>query len=389
MSIVAFINYLCYFLYGGVCMKIINGTVFYKNSRFEKRDICISDGIICDSAEGEVFDASGCYVIPGLIDVHIHGCINADASSGDIEAFEKMSSFLAKKGVTSFCPATMTLPIDTLEKAFKSADLYKRTQKSGSRLIGINMEGPYFSMAKKGAQNPDYIKNPDADEFERLWDLSHGIVAIADVAPELPGALDYISKVSKLCAVSIAHTSADYSQTKAGLSAGAVSFTHLFNAMTPLNHREPGCIGAAFESDSCFTELICDCIHVHPAVIKTVFKAMGEDRVCAISDALPCAGLPEGKYLSGGLEVTLANGCARLEDGTLAGSASTLFDNFKKLANTVSLESAIKACTSNPARLTGIYEKTGSVETGKNADIIILDKDFNLKAVYIGGKKEL
>ena len=165
-------------------LKIINGHVFYKNLRFETRDIYANDGIICNSADGEVFDADGCYVLPGLIDIHMHGCINADASSGDIAQLEQMSGFLSDNGVTGFCPTTMTLPIDKLERAFCAADEYKRTGTRGAKLLGVNMEGPYFSMEKKGAQNPDYIKNPDITEFDRLWNASNGIIRITDIAPE-------------------------------------------------------------------------------------------------------------------------------------------------------------------------------------------------------------
>ena len=369
-------------------MKIIKGNVFFDNNKFEKRDIYIENGIFCEneSGGGDIFDAEGCYVLPGFIDIHIHGCTNADASSGDIGDFEKMSSFLATKGITGFCPTTMTLPIEQLEKAFIAADKFRQTQVSGSRLLGINMEGPYFSMAKKGAQNPEYIKNPTIEEFDRLWKSSNGVIALADVAPELPGAEKFIKHVSKLTTVSLAHTSADYSTAKAALEAGATNATHLFNAMTPFTHRDPGVPGAVFESDCCFAELICDCIHIHPAVIKTVFKILGDDRVCVISDNIPCAGLPEGKYTSGGLEVYLKDGCAKLADGTLAGSASLLNTNFKNVAKLVSLESAIKACSANPAKNIGVYNKTGSISYGKFGDVVIIDKNLDIKSVFIAGK---
>jgi len=370
-------------------MIIKGGNVFYDNTRFETRDIYINDGVFANSGNGECINAEGMFVIPGLIDMHLHGSVGADASEGEISQFEKMSDFLASKGVTGFCPTTMTLPIDVLKRAFCAADTFKKTQTHGSKLIGIHMEGPYFSMEKRGAQNPDYIKNPSIDEFKMLWDASNGIVAVADVAPELENAPEYIEYVSTLTTVSIAHTSANYESAKLALQKGATSATRLFNAMTPFTHRDPGVPGAVFESDSCYAELICDCIHIHPAIIKTVFKTMGDNRVCVISDALPCAGLPEGKYISGGLEVYLKDGCARLENGTLAGSASTLFDNFKKVCNIVGIDSAVKACSANPAKNLGIYDKVGSITLGKFADFLILDKDLNLKYVFINGKQVL
>ncbi len=368
-------------------MKIVNGAVFWNNEGFVKQDVCMEGNRFAEAAsDSDVFDASGCYVVPGLIEIHMHGCCGADASNGTVEDMRTMSEFLGKNGVTGFCPATMTLPIDVLEKAFCAANEYKKTQTSGSRLHGINMEGPYFSMAKKGAQNPAYIKNPSIEEFDRLWNASEGIIRLADVAPELEGALEYIEHVSKLTTVSMAHTSATYDQAKAGIQAGATSCTHLFNGMPPLNHREPGVVGAAFESDSVYAELICDCIHIHPAVIKSVFKAMGDDRVCVISDALSCAGLPEGPYQSGGLDVYLKDGCARLADGTLAGSASTLFLNFQKIVRAgIPMERALKACAANPAKNIGVYDQVGSITPGKLADCLILDENLELKAVFMDG----
>lgn len=368
-------------------MKIKGGKVFVSNERFETRDIFIQDGRIAAVADGESIDASGLFVLPGFIDLHIHGCVSCDASNGEVWQFEQMSRFLADNGVTGFCPATMTLGTDTLEKAFCAADTYKKEQTRGAKLLGINMEGPYFSMAKKGAQNPAFIKNPDIAEFDRLFEKSNGIVKLADVAPELDGAIDYIRHVSKRTTVSLAHTSADYDTAKRAFEAGASSVTHLFNAMTPFTHRDPGVPGAVFESDSVFAELICDCIHVHPAVIKTVFKTIGDNRVCAISDGLSCTGLPEGQYQSGGLDVWLKDGCARLEDGTLAGSASTLYNNFKKLISIgIPMESAVKACSANPAKCIGMYDSIGSIDLGKSADIVMLDKDLNIKYVLINGK---
>lgn len=369
-------------------MIIKNGNVFLNDCAFSVQDIYIEGGVISSKAKGDVIDATGLYVIPGLIDIHIHGCVSADASSGSVDELRQMSEFLATRGVTGFCPATMTLPYDVLERAFCAADSFKRSQKSGAKLIGINMEGPFFSMSKKGAQNPEYIKAPDIGVFDRLWEISNGIISLADVAPETDGAIEYIKHASKFTTVSLAHTSATFDQAKAGLMAGATSVTHLFNAMTPFNHRDPGVPGAVFESDSCFAELICDCIHIHPAVIKTVFKTLSDKRVCAISDALPCAGLPEGDYISGGLEVHLKDGCARLHDGTLAGSASTLYDNFKRLVGIgIPLESAVRACTSTPARCVGVYDTLGSIGIGKAADVVLLDKDLNIKAVIINGEQ--
>ena len=372
-------------------MKITNGNVFLDNRGFEQKDLTFAGDRItfADTDDKDVFDAEGMYVLPGFVEMHMHGCCGADASNGELEDFATMSDFLGKNGVTSFCPTTMTLPIPTLEKAFCAANEYRKKQTSGSRLIGCNMEGPFFSMAKKGAQNPAYIKDPSIEAFDRLWDASEGCIAVADLAPELPGAMEYIEHVSKKTTVSIAHTMSDYDTAVKAIESGVTSCTHLFNAMPPYTHRAPGVVGAVFESDTMFAELICDCIHIHPAVIKAVFKVMGDDRVCVISDALPCTGLEEGqKYQLGGLDIYLKGNCARLEDGTLAGSACTQFMDFQKIVRAgVPLESAVKACTANPARNLGIYDRLGSLTEGKLADVIVLDKDLELKAVFIGGKR--
>ena len=371
-------------------MKIKNGKVFYDNLGFEDRDLTITGETITfeEVADDEIFDAEGCYVVPGFIELHMHGAYGADASNGELEDFKTMSEFLGKNGVTGFCPTTMTLPIDVLEKAMCAANTYRKTQTTGSRLLGVNMEGPFFSMEKRGAQNPAYIQSPDIEAFDRLWEASEGCIALADVAPELPGAMEYIEHVSKKTTVSIAHTTADYDTAVAAIKAGATSCTHLFNAMPNFTHRAPGVVGAVFENDEIFAELICDCIHIHPAVIKSVFKAIGDDRVCVVSDALSCTGLPEGQYELGGLEIFLKDNCARLESGTLAGSACTQFIDFQKIVRAgIKLESAVKACSANPAKNLGVYDKLGSLSEGKLADILVIDQDLELKAVFIGGKR--
>ncbi|MEG0456673.1 MAG: N-acetylglucosamine-6-phosphate deacetylase [Oscillospiraceae bacterium] len=376
---------------------IKNGLVFDENFRFIKKDIGIINNRITFKInksfvdDAQIIDAKNNYIIPGLIDIHIHGAMGADASSGIIEEIETMSNYLAKCGVTTFCPTTMTLPYDVLQKAFHAINNYKQQQlngeKAGARAIGINMEGPYFSFEKKGAQNPDYIKNADVDAFLQLNNNAQNIVKIIDIAPETEGALHFIEKIKdQVPLISMAHTNAPYEIAKQAISYGANHCTHLFNAMPQYNHRTPGVIGAVFESENITAELICDGVHIHPCVVRNVFKILGNDRVCAISDGLSSTGLTDGQYTLGGQKVYVENYCAKLADGTLAGSAKNLFLGFQNIVSFgISLEDAVKAVSVNPAKAIKEFDNIGSLEENKLADLLILDKNLSLKKVFING----
>ena len=352
----------------------------------------VTDGrfaeILTDVPAEEGIDLQGQYVIPGLVDVHNHGNSGADFSDGDYEGLVKMARHLASVGVTSFAPASMTLPYDVLEKAFATAVELRRAQPAGcSRLMGIQMEGPFFSEKKKGAQNGAYLKNPDFDAFKRLYDGCEGLIRIADLAPELPGAVEFTEKASKLCTVSVAHTDADYDQARAVFEAGATHLTHLYNAMPSIHHRKPGTIGAASENENVIAELICDGQHVHPSSVRMAFRLFGE-RICLISDALRCCGMPDGQYELGGQDVFLSGGIARLADGTIAGSASNLYECMcNAVAFGATIPQAVRAATIIPARQLGRAEEIGSIEVGKLADFVVCDEDLQRKAVYLGGEK--
>ena len=343
-------------------------------------------GLLTEQTDAEGFDLAGAYVIPGLIDVHNHGNSGADFSDGDYEGLKKMSRYLAKNGITGFAPASMTLPYDVLARAFATAKrLRDEAPADCARLLGIHMEGPFFSEKKKGAQNAAYLQKPDFAAFRRLYEGCGGLVRIVDVAAELDGAAEFAAQASKLCTVSIAHTDTDYEHAKAVIAAGATHLTHLFNAMPGIHHRNPGPIGAGSEDERVVAELICDGQHVHESAVRMAFKLF-PGRICLISDALRCCGMPDGEYELGGQQVFMKAGLARLADGTIAGAATNLYECMQNAVRFgIPKEQAILSATLIPAKELGCERETGSIAVGKRADFVICDEALNRKAVFLGG----
>lgn len=375
--------------------------MFYKNARIFCSDFTFREGafevvngrfgqILPDSVPEDAIDLGGATVIPGLVEVHSHGNSGADFSDGDYEGLKTMAAYYASVGVTSFAPASMTLPYDVLEKAFANARKLVDEAPAGlSVLRGIQMEGPYFSYKKRGAQNPDYLKEPDFEGFKTLQENCGGLIRIVDVAPELPGAEEFVKQAKELCTVSIAHTDAAYDQAKAAIDAGVTHLTHLYNAMPAIHHRNPGVIPAAAEASNVRAELICDGLHAHPAMVRFAFSVFGGERMVLVSDSGRCCGMPEGsKFELGGQDAWLRDGVARLADGTIACSAIHLYDGMvNAIRFGIPEEDAVRAATYNPACAIGADKVVGSIETGKIADFLVCSPDYTQRRVFLAGNE--
>ena len=368
-------------------MIIKNAAVCTGDFTLQKNNIEIDGEFIksIGAIDGDGEDFSGCVVLPGFIDIHIHGCNAADATDGKPDSVAEMSRWLVTKGVTSFCPTTMTLPESELEASFSYA-AETMGKEEGAYIHGINMEGPFIAHAKKGAQAGEHIVKPDIDMLRRLNDVCP--VKIVVVAPEVEGAEDFIREAKEICTVSIAHTAGNYDDGIAAIRSGATHATHLYNAMNCLTSREAGMVGAVLDSESVRAEIICDGIHVCAPTLRITFAALGKDRTVVISDAMMAAGLPDGDYTLGGQRV-IKKGDARLADGTLAGSVTNLFDEFRNLLSFgIDFSQAVRSVTINPAKAIGADKTTGSIECGKYADLVILSEDFSeIKAVFVKGKR--
>lgn len=368
-------------------MKIKNAKVFQDNASFVDKDIYIDGEYFVASASGEEFDAKGCYLIPGLVDLHFHGCMGADFCNGTHESIDTIAKYELQHGVMAICPASMTLSEDMLADIFSAAASYQNG--AGADFVGINMEGPFIAVEKKGAQNPKYIVKANEDMFRRLQAKAKGLIKLCDVAPENEEAYHFIQSVKDEVVVSLCHTTANYDRAVRAFDCGAQQLTHMYNAMNGLNHRDAGPIGAAFDTDYAKVEIIADGIHISPTMVRLAFHMFGDDRVMLISDSMEATGMPDGEYTLGGQTVIKQGNKATLADGTLAGSVTNLYDcmvNAVKNMN-IPLASAVKCASVNPAKQIGIYEKYGSIEEGKFANAILVDENnLEIKGLLFKGK---
>jgi len=375
-------------------MLIKNGVVFCDDGIFRKQDIATQNDTIAAIGEnlphsdGECIDAQGAYITPGLVDIHTHGAMGADFGDGTKEATETIARFLLKNGITSFLGTTMSLPESQLSAICKTAaPMVNATHTDMATMRGIHLEGPFFSQEKRGAQNAEYIIKPDIKMFMRLYEASKETVKLIAAAPELENCFEFIKAVAPTCKVSLAHSTADYKTAYEAFSLGADHVTHLYNGMNPYNHRDPGIIGAAYDSKA-YVEIISDGVHLHPSVVRATFELFGDDKVCLISDSMRACGLADGQYDLGGQLVTVVGSSATIDSGSLAGSVTNLADCMRNAVNFgVPLEKALKAATINPAKSTGLDKKIGSLTVGKRADILVLEKDLAIKQIIFNGVK--
>ena len=413
-------------------MLIRNALVYTDDHRFEKRDLRTAGKRIAGSseapaeenraaAEEEVIDAEGLYALPGLVDIHLHGAAGFDLFDADPVSIRRIAEFEAENGVTAFCPAAMTCGEEKLKEILDAAAEYGRIQEGtaagteageeelpAAELLGVRLEGPFLSPLKAGAQDPKYIRRGDTAFFREMQERCGGMIRILDTAPEEPGNLEMIRELSKEVRISVAHTAADLDTAKEAFRAGARQLTHLYNAMPGIHHRMPGPVIAALDLDAGIAaELIADGIHVHPAMVRFTFRNFGPENMILISDSMRACGLPAGQYELGGQAVTVLEEPVRISGGegtsgstkkkavltdhpeTLAGSVATLYDCLRcaVLEMGIPLTDAVRASSENPARALGVYGDCGTLSAGAFADIILADKDLNIRTVVLRGKK--
>ena len=349
-------------------------TVF-KNAKLfgETVDIEVSDGKITFIGKSDMagIDLGGNDVFPGLVDIHSHGCVGSDTMDGD--RLGEMSLYEAKNGVTSWYPTTVTMDEETIKRAV-NVPIGKT---DGANILGFHLEGPYVSKKYKGAQNEEFIREPDICEFKRFDNIK-----VVTIAPEMPGAIEFIKNCG--VKVSIGHTEADYDTAIEAIEAGASCLTHTFNAMPPLHHREPGVIGAAVEKNI-YVEVISDGIHLHPSVVKMLYKIFGKERMILISDSMRATGMPDGEYDLGGQMMSVKSGVARTPEGSIAGSTTNLFGCVKKAIEFgIPRFDAYYMASATPSKFMGIEK--GTLKTGADADFIVVDGGDNLIMTVVGGR---
>ena len=374
-------------------LLITNCRLFDAEDR-EAVSILIEDGVVAKigqigaGAGCDILDAQGRIAAPGFIDVHIQGAGGADVLDGTVEALKTISQTCARFGTTSFLATTVFRADDENEHLRLTAEC-TGSNLGGANLVGIHIEGPFISANKRGMIQPGCICLPSAEVLDKILDITAGKLAMMTIAPEVSGSLEIIrSLVDSNIVASFAHSEANYEQTLAGIKAGISHVTHLFNAMSPVHHRSPGPLVAIFESEEITAQLIADGVHIYPSVLKLTFEILGPNRIVLITDGIQAMGLPDGKYVYNGIEYESKNGAARYKDGTLIGTALGLSELLQRLIRFTDcgLDIAIKTVTENPAKVLGIEDRKGSIEVGKDADLVLLDEDLSVQTTIVAGK---
>jgi len=366
-------------------MLIKSGSIFI-DSKFRQCDLRIENGLVMELREnlplldGEtIYDATGCYVLPGLFDTHMHGAVGEDFSDASPEGLLRMAEYERSCGVTSFCPTSMSLGKNELINIFRSG---KSVADRCQQIYGFHMEGPFLNPRRKGAQKEEHIVPPEKQLFDACYEASGRRIKKLTLAPEMDGAIELIREVRDVVKVSLGHTEADYDCALLAFREGASQLTHLYNAMPGLNHRQPGVIGAAYDNKEVYVELVADGVHVHDSVIRVAFS-MFDDRVILVSDSMRATGLDDGVYSLGEQSVEVRGRRAVLADGTIAGSVTNLFDCMKHCIDIgIPVEKAVAAATLTPARALDAEKKIGMIAVGRKADIAIVDDKFQLLKVF-------
>jgi N-acetylglucosamine-6-phosphate deacetylase len=377
---------------------VVTAEVLYSPEKMVREPMLIlEDGVIDtirsrDSGElpstAEHLDFPGCTLVPALFDIHMHGAKGHDVMEATPTALDAITSFLVTRGVGSFLPTTMTAPLDSMLHSLEGLGKLIDKKSHGARPLGIHAEGPFLSHSKRGAHPSDLLLPPSVKVFDRMWQASGGHIKVMTLAPELPTAAELTAHATALgVRVSIGHTDSGSTVANSVIAAGARSATHTFNAMRPLDHRHPGVLGVVLTTDDLFAEIICDGVHVDPAMVKLFWRAKGPDRAILMTDAMSATGMPDGTYRLGDLPVVVANGKCMYQ-GVLAGSVLTLdiaVRNFHEFTG-APWQQAIALATRNPARMTGLDHKTGSLEEGRWADIVVLSPDGKIIATLMNGR---